>query len=271
MIKKIYKYTAALLLAASLSLCGCSVDISGGLPPQAIVFTDTREKESIPESSDTGQPQTSEPENEEAPPETSRMIYESSFPEEYSELVSRCVFVGDSICSGLSAYGIVPEKNVVAQGNVAARNIFDYTFDVGGTEVSLLPALVDLKPEYIVFSMGMNDVNITSQDTFCENYAEIVSLTESFIPDAKIIILSVTPVLADSKFTSNENIDSFNEALKNYFADRQDVLFADISTAIKNESNALRSDYSGGDGVHLAPGAYYDILYELCRIVLGEI
>lgn len=76
-----------------------------------------------------------------------------SFPrsEADEEFLSGCVFVGDSICSGLARYGILPEKQVAAQGNIAARNIFDFTFTDGGAERSLLSLLVDRKPEYVVF------------------------------------------------------------------------------------------------------------------------
>ncbi|MBO6093439.1 MAG: hypothetical protein J6P40_07445, partial [Oscillospiraceae bacterium] len=66
------------------------------------------------------------------------------------------MFVGDSICSGLKAYELLPANQVLAVGNVAARNIFEdwVEFKVNGEKMTLLPALVDLKPKYIVFSMG---------------------------------------------------------------------------------------------------------------------
>lgn len=187
--------------------------------------------------------------------------------DEDNDLLSRCVFVGDSICSGLKVYDILPAKNVVAQGNIAARNIFDFTFIVDGGEQSLLSALVALKPEYIVFSMGMNDVNITSQDEFVQNYTDLLTMTESFLPDAKLIVLSITPIDRNSSFTANENIDSFNEKLSQALAESEKWLYVDVTPELKNSANALKTNYSSGDGIHLAPDAYYAVLSQLCGAV----
>lgn len=279
-IKRISNITAVLLVLSAVGGCA-SEDISKDLPPEAITFTSSPpielkietwpSKETTPALTTTGETSPSAVTTAEIPADTEwRQYYASDFSEEYNDFLSRCVFVGDSICRGLAAYDIIPAKRVVAQGNVAARNIFEFTFRVGGDEMTIIPALVDLKPEYVVFSMGMNDVNITSQETFCQNYGELLSQAESFIPNSKFIVLSVTPVLESSKFTSNENIDSFNEALEAYLADKENWTYVNIAPSIKNDKNALREGFSGEDGVHLAPDAYYDILYRLCQCMVGQ-
>lgn len=219
---------------------------------------------------------TTAPETTEDTSETTEPIIEDYnsfvFSDEYNDFLAECVFVGDSICSGLKLYEILPSKNVVAQGNVAARNIFDFSFKVGKEELSVLSALVNLKPKYVVFSMGMNDVNITSEKTFCDNYGELLSLTEGFLPEAKLIVCSVTPITTDSKFSTNENIDSFNSALKEYLDETEKWTYVDITRELKNSANALKTDYNGGDGVHLAPAAYYAMLYQICeRVVDGKV
>ena len=219
---------------------------------------------------------TTAPETTEDTSETTEPIIEDYnsfvFSDEYNDFLAECVFVGDSICSGLKLYEILPSKNVVAQGNVAARNIFDFSFKVGKEELSVLSALVNLKPKYVVFSMGMNDVNITSEKAFCDNYGELLSLTEGFLPEAKLIVCSVTPITTDSKFSTNENIDSFNSALKEYLDETEKWTYVDITRELKNSANALKTDYNGGDGVHLAPAAYYAMLYQICeRVVDGKV
>ncbi len=194
----------------------------------------------------------------------------------YNDFISKCVFVGDSICSGFKAYGILPPKNVLAQGNVAARSIYDYTFKVNGDEMSILAALLNLKPEYVVFSMGMNDVNMTSEQTYCENYGELLSQVESFLPDATLIVCSITPITygdSGKLFTKPSNIDSFNAALKEYLDASKKWIYCDITHEMKNSLNLLKSNYLGSpDGVHLAPDAYYAIMYQICeRMVDGKI
>ena len=292
----------AIILAAVMMLSSCSHDISQTLPPA----TSPSETSSLPASAVTvtedttttttttvtttaeftttsSEPGTSAPETTPEPATETKVSEENGeevvetyktyvFSDEYNDFISKCVFVGDSICSGLKAYDILPASQVVAQGNVAARNIFDFTFKVNGSELSVLHALVDLKPEYVVFSMGMNDVNMTSQEAYCENYGDLLSQVETFLPDATLIVCSVTPVLSTSNFTSNENIDSFNDAVKEYLEASGKWYYADISHDLKNSLNGLKTDYNGGDGIHLAPDAYKAILYQLCeRMVDGKV
>jgi len=193
-----------------------------------------------------------------------------TFTDDDYAFLGECLFVGDSICSGLAHYEIIPYGRVVAQGNVAARNIFDFTFTVDGAELSLVSALVNAKPKYIVFSMGINDVNITTEEEFAENYRELLTMTEGFVPEAKLIVLSITPIDASSDFTSNENIDGFNETLREMIEEEDRWKFVDVSVELKNELNALKTAYSSGDGIHLAPDAYHAMLYQLCRTYLDK-
>ncbi|MCM1333669.1 MAG: GDSL-type esterase/lipase family protein [Bacteroides sp.] len=182
-----------------------------------------------------------------------------------------CVFVGDSICSGLMFYDILTPEQVAAQGNIAARNIFDFTFTEDGAELSLLSLLVDRKPETVVFSMGMNDVNITSKQEFAENYKNLLRTAEGFLPDARLVVLSITPVEEDSAFTANETIDLFNEALAEMIAENEKWVYVDVSPEMKNSRNALKTNYNGGDGIHLSPDAYAAILGQLCdRLVIDN-
>lgn len=186
------------------------------------------------------------------------------------EFLAGCVFVGDSICSGLSRYGILGERQVAAQGNIAARNIFDFTFTENGAELSLLSLLVDRKPRTVVFSMGMNDVNITTAQEFTENYKNLLRTAEGFLPDARLVVLSITPVKKDSEFTANETIDRFNLALKEMIGENESWTFADVTPEMKNADNALKTNYDGGDGIHLSPDAYDAILGQLCGLLVPD-
>lgn len=274
MLKKI---TAVILSAAVLMLSGC-VDISSRPLPPRPVMASTTEPVDIPDEpiiisvATTTAPFTEETTPSAADSEhiTEEFYSEFEFTDEDYSFLDGCVFVGDSICSGLGHYGIIPMDRVIAQGNIAARNIFDFTFSVDGGEMTLITALVNAKPEYIVFSMGINDVNITSEQEFAENYKEILTMTEGFLPEAKLIVLSITPIDSESTFTTNEHIDGFNDALKNMAEESERWIYVDVTGELKNSDNALKSDYSSGDGIHLSPDAYYATLYQLCRSQLGD-
>lgn len=274
------KINVIFLAAALILLCGC-VDISHRDGPEKPVMA-TTEKETdettvIPDEPVTVSIETTVSESSQTltdetvdAPEMNEIYSEFTFSDEYYEFLNSCVFVGDSICSGLGHYGIIPMERVIAQGNIAARNILDFTFPVDGGNLSLVSALVNADPEYIVFSMGINDVNITTEQEFTDNYREILQMTEGFLPNAKLIILSITPVDKSSTFTSNERIDSFNDALSRLPEENSRWQYIDVTPELKNDENALKTAYSSGDGIHLSPDAYHAALYQLCSGYLAE-
>ena len=173
------------------------------------------------------------------------------------------VFVGDSICSGLRVYGILPEDNVVAKGCVGARNIFEYTFDCRGNEFGVAYALTVLKPRYIIFSMGMNDVNMTTPDVYCQNYDFLLKTIRSVMPDSVFFVASVTPITADATFSTNAKIDTLNQTIREHLSGTS-TGFVDVATGLKTWDGCLNPGYNGGDGVHLAPAAYYVYLNQIC-------
>lgn len=275
------KAAAALISLSFVLLTSGCVDISNRSVPEKAVMANKTEASltttDIPDtpitasvSTTTAKTKPFETTADETKPPVEEIYSDFEFSEEDYAFLGECVFVGDSICSGLAHYEIIPYNNVVAQGNVAARNIFDFTFTVDGAELSLVSALVNAKPKYIVFSMGINDVNITTEEEFAENYRELLQMTEGFVPDAKLIVLSITPIDASSDFTLNENIDRFNSALAKMIKENEKWTYVDVSPELKNDLNALKSAYSSGDGIHLSPDAYYAMLYQTCRTYLDE-
>lgn len=193
----------------------------------------------------------------------------------YNAFLKDCTFVGDSICSGLKAYEILPSRQVCAVGNVAARNIFEdwVEFKCSGSTLPLCASLKALQPKNIIFSMGMNDVNMTSKEQFCANYDKIIEKVSTVCPSAKLYIFSITPITYrdDGKiFTYNSTIDEFNKALKKHLAEAGTATYIDVNSGLKNSNGLLSSKYLGSpDGVHLTPGAYTVMLNQFCEQALG--
>ncbi len=183
--------------------------------------------------------------------------------------VEDSVFVGDSICLGFSEYRIIPRENVYARGNLGARSFYDYTFYYGEEweeEISFSEVLSRRAPKYVFFSMGMNDVNVTTEEQFCDNYSEIIgqALAET---EAEIYVCAVTPI--NSKFTTNENINGFNAELEAYISENypQRVHFVDFGHYLTDSEGLLLEELQSGDGIHLAPLAYYAALWEIGNTV----
>lgn len=193
------------------------------------------------------------------------------YPASYNEFLSSTVFVGDSICKGLSGYKYLPADNVVAENGAGAWNIFSdkYKFDVRGSKYGVEDALRLLHPKNVVLFMGVNDTG-ASTDYFVGNYTALIEKVRETLPDAKIYIASITPVSKDCDYTTNERIDEFNRELKT-LAYNSDCTFINVSDALRGESGAIADDYvSAADGLHLKSSAYPVLLRQLCSQVTGE-
>ena len=175
--------------------------------------------------------------------------------------------VGDSIASGFSLYGAIPEENGLAKGCVAIRNIHDFTFaDSSGAEKDILEVLREKQPPYIYLSMGMNDINLLSAEEYTAQYASEIEKIQTICPDSDIIVAGITPILPSSDFTSNASIQQYNAALAQTIQqlNRENVAYFDAYAVISDPaSGGLAEMYSAGDGVHLGNAAYPALLNAL--------
>lgn len=190
--------------------------------------------------------------------------------DEEKRLDEESLFVGDSICSGFSAWGVLKSKNVYAVGNVAARNLLDYDMYYQNSPAKLVPVLEEAKPRRVFFWMGMNDVNITSAEVYCKNYKKIIDLTLDN-SDADVYVCAITPI-SNLKFTRSERIDEFNNAIKNYIMQnyQKRVHYVTFAEPLKTADGLLSNEYNGGDGIHLGKKAYFIALHEINKQIKLE-
>lgn len=257
---------ASLAAALVLTFCGC-IDISN----REFIPDKTTEAEPEHENGVGGDllisvtvPATAA-ESRDLPHVRPETVNESSFSSRQEEFIDSCFFMGDSICSGFSMYGL--SDTCCAKAGVAARNIEEFTFDYGGAQVAPLTAIVNSGMKNLVFMMGINDVNIETAESYTEYYDSFLKRVEALCPEAEIYVMSITPVTEDSRFCYNYEIDEFNKALFDMIENSSSKArhYVDSSVGLKNEEGALFDDYGMEDGVHIAKGAYYNMLYSLCE------
>ena len=187
------------------------------------------------------------------------------------DFTKRSIFVGDSICMGFGEYNITADKRVYARGNLAAWSFYDYVFYYGeeDEEISYSEVLKRTKPQFVFLSMGMNDINMTDEEQFCENYSRIIEHT-LLQSSADVYVCAITPV--DSAFTTNEKIDLYNQTMAQYIEERFSgrVHFIDYNRLLRDEEGKLPEHFTSGDGIHLGPHAYYIALWEMYNTLVAD-
>lgn len=192
------------------------------------------------------------------------------------EYIDTCMFIGDSITSGLASYKIVPADRVMSAIGVRPDNIETeklQTVSMGERkDVNALEHLKEVKPDNIYILLGSNGVAWMDNDVIISCYESFIGKVKYELPDSKIYVISLTPVgtmkenIADEKSgrVLNSQIDSFNEKLL-AMADRTGVYYVDVNSELKGPNGKLPDDETS-DGMHFVSSTYKKFLdYLLCH------
>ncbi len=184
------------------------------------------------------------------------------FSAEDEAFLEKTVFVGDSICSGLSVFGVLDSSHVVAKESISYYNIYNSYFEVSGGSYLMLDALAALKPENVVVWMGLNAISADT-GSYASAFVELLGRIKSVLPNAKLYVVGVSPISSSATYTSNGNISAHNSAVAGAIVGI--AKYVDIAGALQGEDGGLSANYDGGDGMHLRSSAYYPVLWQVCR------
>ena len=265
------KKQIAVVAILAVVLCGCSDENNSSeiSVPESISSSDSSENLISSSSSFST-------EDSEISPESSQSeslgggldeedIYYALTADE-KNFVEKSLFVGDSICKGWMTYNVFPTESVFATGSVGTRNIFDADFLCYGKNMKFVDVFEEKNPTNVFFSMGINDVNMISSKKFCENYSKLIDFVLNNT-QSEVFVCAITPICSD--FTPDGRIEEFNSAAKKYIEEKysERVHFIDYTEPLKDKDGKLKSYFSGGDGIHLAPAAYYASIHELYALL----
>ncbi|NBL66050.1 acylhydrolase [Flavobacterium sp. NST-5] len=166
---------------------------------------------------------------------------------------NRVVFMGNSITEGWKTAdpNFFSENNYINRGisgQVSAQMLARFRQDV-----------IYLKPDKVVILAGTNDIAQNNGDIAIENiFDNIVSMVElAAIHNITPIICSILPALDfpwNPGLNPSQKIIELNMLLENY-ALKNNFIFVDYHSNLKNSQNGLPSEYST-DGVHLNKKGY---------------
>ncbi|WP_152392926.1 GDSL-type esterase/lipase family protein [Paenibacillus guangzhouensis] len=168
-------------------------------------------------------------------------------------LFQNTIFLGDSITEGLSFHEVLDEGNVLAGAGKTAE------FALGDID-----ELTKREPKHVFIQLGSDDIlwpTDNPKEYSIKNYAKLIETIKEKLPQAKITLLTVTPVTAEAekKEPRYKNINDYNQGLK-ALADKENIGFVDLSQIFSIGSDALYDS----DGIHFKP-AYYTRLLDLLK------
>ena len=189
----------------------------------------------------------------------------------YPEYFEKSLFIGDSICSGLKIFGgLLKVENVAAAGNVAARTLDSYKFRYSSSSYAELDAYSIAKlyqPEDIYLWMGMNDINVVSEESFVTYLENIAENLKKVSPDSRIHIVSITPISKGHRWNSTcdgtNRINRYNAAAEKACTEKGFADWINVHDNLADSEGYLLSSYTSGDGLHIGTSAYKSVLNDI--------
>ena len=163
----------------------------------------------------------------------------------------RVVFMGNSITQQWNLAAAFPGKHYINRGisgQTTPQMLVRFRQDV-----------VALKPAAVVILAGTNDIAGNTGPSSLEMIEDnVMSMTEIAQANGiRVVLSSVLPVYAypwKKELTPAATIVALNEWMKEYAA-RVDVTYVDYHSAMRDERNGLRAEWTT-DGVHVTEAGY---------------
>jgi len=171
----------------------------------------------------------------------------------YQPLFQDSVFLGDSITEGLSFHDVLKEGNVLAGAGKT-------------TEFALedIDELTRRNPKQIFIQLGSDDILWPTENPKAysiNNYTKLIAQIKEKLPQAKLTLLTVTPVTAEAEKQEPryKHINDYNQGIKE-LAEKESIAFVDLAPIFSSGSDGLYD----ADGIHFKP-AFYSKLLDLLK------
>ncbi len=183
------------------------------------------------------------------------------------------IFIGDSLTTGLSLYGLLPEEQVLADTGINPQTILTREcISQDGIDKTVLDAAASLDPGKIYIMLGANGVAFLNFEDIVDWYGQLIDGLKAEHPDAEIYVQSILPVTREKEdeTLNNERITELNGLLQQ-MAEEEEVYYLSVNEAIADEEGFLPTDLSA-DGMHFGTTVYEEWLdYLLCHTAEGAL
>ena len=153
------------------------------------------------------------------------------------------LIVGDSLVKGLEEFDVLDSSYVIAEIGASTYYLEEVLYDIES-----------VNPRYLVIHIGENEIDDPSlAGAFIERYRDSIEYLQENLPDTKIFVESIFPVLdyalEDEPYL--ENLDYYNERIRE-MADEMGVTYVDYDPVFAS----FERSYYEVDGIHQLPDFY---------------
>jgi len=153
-----------------------------------------------------------------------------------------------------------PESGTLSlDPNIAKTPVYN---PYSGTNMTIAEAAGQVKPEYMVFTVGLNNgVPFLGESEFKLCYRKLIDSVIAASPNTKIMLQSIYPVASNNtkETITNEKIDRANGWIKD-LAEEYGIKYLNTNPSLKDNNGYLKMSYQNGDGIHLNRSGFEAVL-----------
>ena len=168
------------------------------------------------------------------------------------------IFIGDSITTGLYLYGKLDQSLVFAKTGLNTLSVQTDKID-GHTAQEYI---AEKKPKHVYIMLGANGMAFMGNTYMLNMLKDFITQVETAAPDAKIVLLAVSPVTAEYETKNSgflSTIKEYNLSLKE-LCDSKGYTYIDVFNLLLDNDGYFSAKYAEADGLHFLGNTYNALL-----------
>ncbi|MDE6521119.1 MAG: hypothetical protein K2K91_11815 [Ruminococcus sp.] len=173
--------------------------------------------------------------------------------------------ISDSTLKYASDYSKFSEANIFCSSELNASNCSTLKINSSFGNDSLYDIIKNKKPAILYIMLG-SDIETSSVDDMITSYKTLVSNIHSALPDTKVYVMQLPPVIYDTETLTNEMINNYNDRLLE-MCNETGIYCIDTNTALKAENGVLKEEYYSYDTLSISAAGYSKI----CEYIVNHV
>ncbi len=167
-----------------------------------------------------------------------------------------CCLVTDSTLLAMGEH--TSFDDVIGSSELSASGCRDVQVDSEYGTIKVYEIMQFKKPSVLYLMLG-SDIGVVSVDDMISSYTSLVNDLHGYLPDMKIYIMQLPPVIYDTETVTNDLINQYNDRLLDV-AKSTGVYCIDTNTALKATAEGrLADEYWDSENAALSKAAYEKI------------